>query len=247
MTTQRRPVRPAPHPVLPEHYRRRRLAAALVALLALVGLGLTARVVLYDVGLADVEDVRVTGAAAVPVGEVLAAAAVTVGGPLAAVEGGVVAARVAQLPGVESVRVERDWPHTVSVEVTERVPVAVTQAPGGLALVDRSGVVYAGDRDAGLPRLTVGAPGPDDPATLAAVAVLAALPEPVRSQVRTVGVADTAPEVPAQVVLGLTEGRQVRWGPSERMQDKVAVLGPLLGEPGRVYDVTSPDLPTIRP
>ena len=111
----------------PERYRRRRLAAALSALLLFVGLGLTGRILLYDLGLADVQDVRVTGAAVVPVRDVLAAAAVTPGGPLAAVDLAGVADRVARLPAVESVRVGRDWPHTVAVDLTERVPVAVAR------------------------------------------------------------------------------------------------------------------------
>ena len=58
---------------------------------------------------------------------------------------------------------------------------------------------------------------------------------------RTVAVAGT------QVTLGLVDDRSVRWGDPERSADKIAVLGPLLGQPGSVYDVSSPDLPTVRP
>jgi cell division protein FtsQ len=134
----------------------------------------------------------------------------------------------------------------VLVELTERVPVAVAQTPEGPALIDRKGVVYRGPAVPDLPRLNFGAAGPEDPSTLAAIAVLAAVPDPVRPQVRSVDVTVAGPGVPGQVTLGLTDDRQVRWGAPERAQEKAAVLGPLLGEPGRVYDVTSPDLPTIR-
>ena len=68
-----------------------------------------------------------------------------------------------------------------------------------------------------------------------------ALTEPLRAQVATVAVAGT------QVTLGLVDDRSVRWGDPERSADKIAVLGPLLGQPGSVYDVSSPDLPTVRP
>ena len=51
---------------------------------------------------------------------------------------------------------------------------------------------------------------------------------------------------PAQVTLGLADSKQVVWGTSDRGEDKARVLVPLLTEPGHVYDVTSPDLPTIR-
>ena len=83
--------------------------------------------------------------------------------------------------------------------------------------------------------------GPDDPATAAAIAVLRDLTDPLRTQVATVAVAGT------QVTLGLVDERSVRWGDPDRSADKVAVLGPLLGQPGTVYDVSSPDLPTVRP
>jgi cell division protein FtsQ len=105
-------------------YRRRRLAALLIGLLLVVTLGFGVRVLLYDAGLFDVEAVEVTGLVTVPEAEVLAAAAVQAGAPLAAVDTDAVATRVAALPPVESVHVGRSWPHTVTVTVTERVPVA---------------------------------------------------------------------------------------------------------------------------
>ncbi len=218
----------------------------LAALVLLVGLGLTARVLLYDAGLADVESVQVTGMTTVPEADVLAAAAVVLGGPLADVDTAGIAARVAQLPVVASVQVGRRWPHTVVVEVTERVPVASATVLDGVALVDGSGVLYPGTPGPGLPRLTFGAVGPDDPSTLAALASLAALPDPVRAQVLTIDVTVAGVGVPGQVAFGLTDNRQVRWGSLERSAEKAAVLTPLLTQIGQVYDVTSPDLPTIR-
>jgi cell division protein FtsQ len=254
----RRPRPPAgrvQRPVSPARYRRRRLVALLVALLLLVGLGVAARVLLYDLGLADVEEVQVTGTAAVPAEDVLRAAAVPTGEPLAAVDTDAVATRVAQLPGVATADVGRGWPHTVTIAVTERVPVArvptprVPTAPDstaqGTALVDAAGVVYEGVGGADLPRLTFPA-ATGDPATVGAVTVLAALPEPVLAQVRTVDVRVGRAGGPAQVTLGLTDGRQLRWGAPDRNADKAAVVVPLLTREGRVYDVTSPDLPTIR-
>jgi cell division protein FtsQ len=235
------------------YYRRRRLAAALVALVLVVGLGLTGRILLFDLHLADVDEVRVTGTSVVAVPDVLKAAAVTPGIPLASVDLSAVAGRVARLPAVESARVGRSWPHAVAVDITERVPVADTRDEQGPALVDRSGVVYPGAPVPGLPTLTAPRVGTDDPATLAAVAVLAAVPAPVRDQVLTVDVTvepaapDGTPPGAPQVTLGLTEDREIRWGTADRPADKAAVLGPLLGQTGRRYDVSSPELPTIRP
>lgn len=225
-------------------YRRRRLAAAALAgLVLLVGLGLTGRLLLYDAGLADVEDVRVTGALVVPVPDVLAAAAVVPGVPLASVDTDAVAARVEELRGVGRAEVTRDWPHAVVVEVFERTPVAVAAAPGGApVLVDAGGVGYApATASAGLPVLTFGPVGPDDPATRAALAVLAALPEPLRADVREVDVGAAG-----NITLRLAGDREVRWGGADATAEKAAVLAALLTRPGRVYDVSSPALPTIR-
>ena len=40
-------------------------------------------------------------------------------------------------------------------------------------------------------------------------------------------------------------GREVRWGGVEQGDRKAAVLVPLLTQPGKIYDVSSPTLPTI--
>jgi cell division protein FtsQ len=229
---------------VPTHYRRRRLAAVLVAgLLLLVGAAFGARVLLYDSGLTDVEDVAVNGLSTVPEPAVREAAAVPPGGPLISVDTDGVARRVAAVEGVAAVEVRRAWPHTVEVNVTERVPVALAQTPAGLVEVDATGLPYrrAPDPPPALPRLTFPGVAPQDPATTAAMAVLGDLTEPLRGQVTTVDVTGT------QVTLGLADRRSVRWGDPERSADKQAVLGPLLGRPGTVYDVSSPDLPTVRP
>lgn len=241
----REPERVLPRPSSKARYRRRRLAALLIGLLLLVGLGLGGRVLLYDAGLFDVEAVAVTGLVTVPEADVLSAAAVPAGVPLAAIDTEAVATRVAALPPVESVHVGRSWPHTVAVTVTERTPVATVSTAQGPALVDRSGVVYRGVPAPGLPRLTT-TPRSGDPATLAAVAVLASLPDALRAQVETAGASVVAPGAPGQVTLRLADGNEVRWGTPERAEEKAAALTALLTQPGTVYDVTSPDLPTIR-
>jgi cell division protein FtsQ len=241
----REPERPTPRQVSRARYRRRRLAALLIGLVLLVGLGFGVRVLLYDVGLFEVEAVEVTGVATVPQADVIAAAAVPAGIPLAAVDTEAVATRVAALPPVESVYVGRSWPHTVMVTVTERVPVATVSTSQGPALVDRSGVVYRGAPAPGVPRLTT-TPRTGDPATLAAVAVLTSLSDSLRAQVETAGASVVAPGAPGQVTLRLADGKEIRWGTPDRAEEKVVVLAALLTQPGTVYDVTSPDLPTVR-
>lgn len=228
----------------PRSYRRRRLAAAaLAALVLVVGVGLGTRVLLYESGLAEVEGVEVRGAVTVPAADVVSAAAVENRVALAAVDTGAVAGRVAGLPEVAAVEVGRDWPHTVTVTVTERVPVAVAGSSVTQGdLVDSTGLAYAPPRGAtDLPRLDFAPVAPGEPATVAALAVLGALPDRVSADLETVDVTASG-----QLVLGLTDDRRVQWGSAARSQEKAAVLVALLTQPGRTYDVASPELPTIR-
>jgi cell division protein FtsQ len=44
----------------------------------------------------------------------------------------------------------------------------------------------------------------------------------------------------------LYDGRVVVWGSSEDTEYKASIALPLLTQPGQTYDVSSPDLPTIR-
>ncbi|WP_028929413.1 cell division protein FtsQ/DivIB [Pseudonocardia asaccharolytica] len=225
------------------------MALLVVVLVALAGLAVGVRALLYDSGLVDVDRVEVTGAFTVDPAAVLAAAAVERGAPLIAVDTRAVAGRVALLQGVARVEVTRDWPHTVTIGVTERVAVALAETPEGRLLVDDTGVPFrpAPEVPPALPRLVFGAVGPDDPATRAALEVLMALPESVRVQTQTIDVAaPAAASVAPTVILGLTEDRLVRWGSPERSVRKAAVLVPLLTQEGTVYDVASPELPTVR-
>jgi cell division protein FtsQ len=240
---KRTPPSTPPRPVS-ARYRRRRLAAALAAaVVLLVGVGLGTRVLLYDAHLADVEDVTVTGLSTVPEQTVRDAVALAPGGALVSVDTAGIARRVAAVEGVASVVVRRAWPHTVEVEVTERVPVALWPTPQALFEVDGTGLPYrlAPQPPPALPRLAFAGVGPQDPSTAAALSVLHDLTDPLRAQVATVEVAGV------QVTLRLADGRSVRWGGPERSADKIGVLAALLGQPGSVYDVSSPDLPTVRP
>lgn len=229
--------------------RLRRTLAALIAIVVLLGaLAAGGWALLYRAGLADVEGIEVTGVLPAGVQQVTDVAAVETGVPLASVDTAAVAHRVAQLPDVASVEVSRNWPHTVGIAVTERVAVALAQTPKGLTLVDATGVPYheAPAVPPALPRLTFGAVGPDDESTRSALAVLAALPEQLRAQVLTVGVTTGADGEDPTVQLGLTEDRRVRWGTADDGARKSAVLVPLLTESGSVYDVASPELPTVQ-
>jgi cell division protein FtsQ len=219
--------------------------AAGVALLGLTG-ALTW--VLLGSPVFATRSVQVGGTRELPADVVQTVAAVPLGTPMLRLDTKTIEARVAAVPLVASVRVRCSVDGTVQIEVTERTPVAVvSRGGGGVRLVDATGTDYATvpARPPGLPELRVALVGPRDAATVAALTVLSGLPEWLRIQVRSI-----AARSPADVVLRLDGARgggerEVRWGDVAEGERKAAVLGPLLTQPGKVYDVSSPALPTI--
>lgn len=193
--------------------------------------------VLLVSGWLGVDRVVVVGQSRLAVAQVQDAVAVPPGTPLARVDTRAVADRVARLAPVAEVQVLRSWPGTLRVELTERVPAAGVVGAGGVQLVDAEGVVFATEPalPRGLVRLQVEDPGPQDPATRAALEVHGALPTSLRDRVRTVQA-----ESPASVVLLLADDRRVVWGSPGDTETKAAAIEALLRMEGTVFDVSAP-------
>jgi len=219
--------------------RSRVLAVAVVAAVLTIGWLLTFAPLLA------VRRVEVAGARQVSPAQVRAAAAVRTGVPLLRVDTAGVRRRVGELPPVAAVAVQRRWPATLRLRVTERQPAAVLVLPGGgVALVDRIGVVFGSAPAAppGVPVLDVAAADPHDPATAAALTVVSELPRELAGQVRTVA----APS-PTAVSLTLRGGAVVAWGDTRDAGRKSAALQALLKlRPVSHYDVSTPDVVTTR-
>jgi cell division protein FtsQ len=198
--------------------------------------------VLYFTPAMSARSVVVTGVGAVTQEEVLGVAAVRLGTPLLQIDTGEVADRVAGIRRVASARVQREYPSTLRIAIVERIPVVVKDFPDGPHLYDRDGVDFAtAPPPPGLPYIDVDIPGPSDPPTKAALEVMTALRPEVVAQVSRVA----APSV-SSITLTLTDGRTVVWGTTDRTGEKAEKLAALLTQPGRVYDVSSPDLPTVK-
>ena len=205
---------------------------------ASVGLGL----VLYFTPVMSARSVVVVGTGEVSREEVVDVAKVAPGTPLLQIDTDAVADRVAGIRRVASARVQREYPSTLRITILERVPVVVKDFGDGPHLFDRDGVDFAtAPPPPGLAYIDVDNPGPTDPTTQAALEVMTALRPEVVAQVSRIA----APSV-ASITLTLTDGRTVVWGTTERTGEKAEKLAALLTQPGRVYDVSSPDLPTVR-
>jgi cell division protein FtsQ len=223
--------------------RRRRLGRRLaIGAAAVAGVGLLAWVLLLSPVLA-VRTIAVSGTNRLTPAQVRVAAAVVHGTPLARVDAAAVIRRVEALKQVAEVRVIRGWPSTLRLQVVERVPVVGIVTKNGVTLVDASGVAFAPAPalPAGVVRLQVARPGPSDPTTRAALAVLADLPQPLRGTVRILRAAS-----PSSVTLVLRDGRRVLWGGVGDTPLKVQAAEALLKMPGSVYDVSRPEVVTRR-
>jgi cell division protein FtsQ len=211
--------------------------SALVSVLV-VGLGL----LLYFTPIMSARNIVVIGLGSVTQDEVTAAAAIQPGTPLLQVDTDAVAERVASIRRVASARVQRQYPSTLRVTVVERVPIVVKDYPDGPHLFDKDGVDFAtAPPPAGVPYLDADHPGPSDAPTEAALQVMTALRPEVAAQVARIA----APSV-AAITLTLIDGRTVVWGTTDRTEEKALKLGALLTQPGQTYDVSSPDLPTVK-
>jgi cell division protein FtsQ len=235
------PGAPAPAGGAEPPDRRRYLRRRWAALGTAVGIVAIGYLVFFT-SLFGVHSVEVLGVRTIPADTVRSAAAIEPGTPLVRLDTEAVRGRVAMLPKVFSVEVSRSFPGTVEISVTERGPVAVAPATDGAHLIDGTGLDYetVKQRPAGLPELAVSTIRPDDPATRAAVTVLAAVPQQLRAQLVQV----TA-KTPGDVQLTLADGRLVKWGSSADSARKAAVLAAVLTRPGKVYDVATPDFPTV--
>ncbi|MFI1967727.1 cell division protein FtsQ [Streptomyces cinnamoneus] len=228
--------------------RRRLLLWAVLA--ALLGAGVCW--VLYGSGWLCVTRVEVSGTTVLTADEVREAAEVPLGDPLASVDTDAIEERLrARLRRVETVDVERSWPHAIGLKVTERQPKALLEKAGKFIEIDGSGVRFATVDQAvrGVPRLVLETE--DSPSTRRfgterleqeAVRVAAALPAAIRGQTLVIRVRSYD-----SITVELTGGRTVVWGSGERGEVKARTLTALLKAAGgaKRFDVSAPAAPAV--
>ena len=229
-------------------WRRRRraiIAGVLVTALVLVAAGVTA----IFLPALQIQQIQVEGTGYLEQEEVQAAVQPHTGGSILLLPTGRITQSVAEVPGVDTVEVERSWPDGVRVSVTEIAPIAqLTTTDGSTTVIGAEGqqLPAAAGEGASLVPLTVGG-GAGDPegAAQAMAEVLAGMPEPLRGAVQEM-TASSASDV--TVVLALEDGgtKEVVWGDAQDAELKAEVVQALLGQPGTVIDVSSPVAPVTR-
>ncbi len=242
----RKKVRRSPRVAGPQDFpvRRRRRWPWVVALTLIVALLSGGVYAVFFSSLLAVRSVTVTGADETLTGHVRSVVTVPEGTPLARVDLDAVASTVEQVPEVGKVVVAREWPDTLAITVTPRVPVAVTSANGQLWLLDTDGDPYltVASPPPGLVTVQLAAPGQNDPATRAAVQVAIALTPDFKSQVAVLSA-----RTGFDIELTLIDRRKVIWGEPIENARKMQVLPALLAaRDGTEYDISDPTLVTVR-
>lgn len=214
------------------------LIGALVLVLVATGVWL-----LWFSSVVTVEEVEVSGTNTLSPARIERAAAVPMGEQLVQVDLAAIEARVERIDAVASAKVSRSWPHGISIEVTERVPIAVVRIDGTQKALAADGVAFDYKKSL-LPNdipvveteLDVTA------ATLSeAAAVVLSLPAAVATRVNLIK-ADSID----RMVLKLDGGITVQWGTAEDSDTKAQVLEALLGTGEKFIDVSVPGRPATR-
>jgi cell division protein FtsQ len=228
-----------------QRQRHRRLAALRPALIAVGVLAVATFVgwVVFFSPWLTVDSVKVDGLWTLRQQQVLSAAQVPIGTPLMRVDLNAIEQRVEAVRAVDSASVHRSWPHTITITVSERQPLAAIDEQGAWWVMDHEGVLFR--RTQGplghLPVVKLG-PKADTAARQEVASVIAALPGSVLGDVHRL----TARTMDS-ITLDLAGGKKVIWGSAAESARKVQVLGVLLKDvDASTYDVSVPEQPTTR-
>ncbi|MEU6675461.1 FtsQ-type POTRA domain-containing protein [Streptomyces sp. NPDC046853] len=239
--------------MLRSRVRRPRPRTLILSLIALVLLGSGGVWLLYGSQWLRVERVTVSGTGILTPEEVREAAAAPIGAPLISVDTDALEDRLRKkLRRIDSVDVERSWPHEIGLKVTERKPVLLIEKGGKFVEVDAKGVRFAtvGQAPKGVPLLELTPDRENAASSLRrfdshrlrreSVSVAGALPAAVARDTRTVKVRSYD-----SISLELSGGRTVAWGSSEMGRTKASTLTALMkaAPKARHFDVSVPTAP----
>ena len=219
--------------------RRRGRRAAWIGLCA--GLLAAAIWLIWFSSVFTVQSVRVEGNNLVGRERLLQAAQVPQGVPLARLDTQAIVGRLDELPTVASARVQRGWPHTAVIQVTERSAIYQRQDAGGYQWVADNGMVFYTTPEPKPETLVVTTPSVDARLLADVALVVQAIPAQVRPRVQSLQ-ADSRDHI----VLLLDNNQQVIWGGADHSAEKAAVLPTILTLVGTVYDVSAPAYPAVR-
>ena len=220
------------------HPKKKRKSKAPWLVWLLVVLSIVAWWSLYQSKWFIAQEVTITGNSRLTVEQISVAAAVPIGNSLMSINPGLITEKLQALPEIKNATVERGWPHSILITVSERTPIAVAATASGFNLIDSEGI-NAGVVAAPLAGLLVISAQPDSPAMTNAIQALAAIPAEWEI---------TGLSAPTQdsVVATLGNGVVITFGSGERAADKVEVAEALMEKGYTIINVSAPDAPTVK-
>ena len=198
--------------------------------------------------LLSVQKIVVTGNQRVSHSKLVAALKGQMGRPLPQVSNADIADALKPFQLIESFSLVSQPPHTLTVRVVERTPIAIVYVNGQFAYFDPAGVrVGSASRTDKLPVLDIkGTPGKSETFSTA-IRVLLALPSSMLDKIAVMTVKSTD-----NVTFRLRgyAGQKVVWGDKSNAILKSKVLAALIKNQSKndrvTYDVSSPNAPTVR-
>lgn len=185
-----------------------------------------------------VSSFEIQGNSHVDAAQVEESSGVAVGENLVRVDARAAASGVAHLPWVESATVSRAFPSTLDIEVIEHEAVAFRE---GNLLIDAEGKEFTTDTPPeGAVEIT-GSAEPGSQEMRDAVDVLAALPQNLRAQVKSLEVKNAY-----SMTFHLKDERTVFWGASEDNANKALAFETVLKLEGQNWNISNPELVTSK-
>ena len=184
------------------------------------------------------QEVTITGNSRLSIEQISTAAAVPIGNSLMSINPEVISEQIEALPEIKIAIVQRGWPHTILISVTERTPIAVAATASGYNLIDSDGM-NAGVVAAPPEGLLVISAQPDSAAMTSAIQALASIP----AEWAITGLSAATQD---SVVANLGSGVIVTLGSGERAAEKVEVAQALIEKGYTVINVSAPDAPTVK-
>lgn len=224
--------------------RRRALWVSMIVLALLATLGLGARWILQRPYF-HVQHVMISGLRHESNAQVLAASGLETHPSMLSVNASTVRARLKKFSWIDSVRLQKHWPNTVVVHVTEATPVAVAFAKGHvLQYVDAAGRdLGAAPLSANLPTLSYQHPTTSWPyagSGAEGAYVASQLPVAFASQVSVI-----SEDAKGDVTLKMTTPVTFVLGSATNLHAKFVAIASVIAHstlgPGDVVDVTVPD------
>lgn len=220
---------------------KKAIALVTTAVIVLVAIAAAAA---WFVPVFKVESIEINGAVRTDTEVAREVSGITAGDNLLRIDATGAAYAIAEMPWVSSVTLNRRLPSTVEITLTEREAAVFIRRPDGEHIIDTEGQpIVIGTPPVGTVEVT--GIREDEPEVLPAVIDIIRAIDDYDPGLRNIIATIEAPDQ-FDVLLRLTDGREVYWGSSENNHDKAVALSTVVQREGQRWNISSPSMVTVR-